>query len=78
MLNRFVQALKIFPALQNWLIGTIIMLACYSYTAWYFLNAAIVFEWERGKTIGILGVLLGLIVWVSAYRYNKIARDLRQ
>ena len=73
---QFITALKRYPVLQNWVALTFISLLCYAFVAWYFMSAATVFEWSRPKTIGWLGALLWFVVWASAYRYNKIAKQI--
>lgn len=78
MARRFLAALLRYPVLQNWAAATLLMLACYGFIAWYFLNAAEVFMWSTAKTTAWLAGLFGVVAWAAAFHYQKICRDIRQ
>lgn len=75
---RFISTLRRYPVLQNWMALTVISLLCYAFIAWYFVTAATLLEWSAPKTVAGLGVLLWFVVWASAYRYNKIAKQMKR
>lgn len=75
-MTRFIVALKQYPALQNWLATTVVALLCFAFVAWYALTLTAVLGYQTEVSGGLLLLLL-LVVSASAFRYDKIAKQLR-
>lgn len=75
-MTRFITAMKRYPALQNWLAVTVVALLCFAFIGWYAMTLAAGLGYQTEVTAGLL-LLLVVVVAASAFRYDKIAKQLQ-